>query len=202
MHRNLSRAVDIQTGVIEGDLERARRAAAWLVSRENRTSFTSEARGYEGEMLGYAALIAEGREMETVAIQAGQLAAACGSCHRALSGGPNFVVGSNAPGGGTQEAHMVRHLWAADRMWEGLVGPSEESWVAGARALARTETSLAPTFRAAIPPGVLEGLLSEVSLLAEEALSATGQNERGDVYGRMLFTCNRCHALAGVFVEN
>jgi cytochrome c553 len=201
MHRNLSRTVDIQTGVIEGDLARAREAASWLISRRGQTPFPPEAQVYEEEMLGYAALIAEARDLRIVATQTGNLAAACGSCHGALNGGPRFVVGSDAPGGETQEAHMVRHLWAADRMWEGLVGPSEEVWLAGAQALAKTEPALAKTFRASMPPGELEGFLQEVKVLANEALSAIGQAERADVYGRMLYTCNRCHASAGVFVE-
>jgi cytochrome c553 len=197
MHRNFSRTVDIQTGVIEGDLERSRSAASWLIGREGPTSFPTGAQGYEEEMLGTAALIAEAEELETVATQAGRLAAACGSCHKALNGGPRFVVGSRAPGGETQEAHMVRHIWATDRMWEGLVGPSENAWLAGAQALAQTEPTLSQAFRASMAPAELEGLLREVNALATEALIATGQNERADLYGRILSTCNRCHASAG-----
>jgi hypothetical protein len=30
---------------------------------------------------------------------------------------------------------MPVHQWAAAQMWHGLVGPSEEQWVVGARAL-------------------------------------------------------------------
>jgi len=201
MHRNLSRTVDIQTGFIEGDFERSREAASWLVNRESPTSFPTAAQEYQEEMLGTAALIAEARNVETMATQVGRLAAACGSCHRALNGGPRFVVGSDAPEGGTQEAHMLRHIWATDRMWEGLVGPSEDAWLAGAQALALTEPSLAQAFRASIPPSELEGFLREVNVLATEALEATGQDARADVHGRVLYTCTRCHASVGGFVE-
>jgi len=201
MHRNFSRTVDIQTAVIVGDLEKARSAASWLIGGEGSTSFPTGAQGYEEEMLGTAALIAEAEDLETVAIQSGRLAAACGSCHQALDGGPHFVVGSSAPEGDTQEAHMVRHIWATDRMWEGLVGPSENAWLAGAQALAHTESISAQDFRASMAPEELEGFLREVDALATEALGATGQTERAGVYGRILYTCNRCHASVGSFAE-
>ena len=198
MHRNFSRTVDIQTGVVQGDLERARRAAAWLVEPENRSSFPASAQAYQEEMLRRASGIAAAPDLAAVSAQAGQLAAACGSCHEALDGGPHFVVGSDAPRGQSQEAHMVRHIWAADRMWEGLVGPSEEAWLAGAEALSETGPALAEAFRASLPAGVLAGFLAEVNALANQAMTSSGSDERPDTYGRILDTCHRCHAAIGV----
>jgi len=201
MHRNFSRTVDIQTGIVQGDLERARKAAAWLIDPLNRSPFPTAVREYEDAMLQSASLIAEAPNLATVSAQAGQLAAACGNCHQALDGGPHFVVGSEAPQGKNQEAHMVRHIWAADRMWEGLVGPSDEAWLAGAQALTETNEALAPTFRAPIPPGSLVGLLQEMYALANEAMGEPDPDGRADVYGRMLDTCSRCHALASIGME-
>jgi len=198
MHRNFSRMVDIQTGVVQGDLERATRAAAWLMDPENRSSVPTSAQAYQEEMLRLASVIADAPDLPAVSAQAGRLAAACGSCHEALDGGPRFVVGSDAPRGQSQEAHMVRHIWAADRMWEGLVGPSEEAWLAGAKALSETGPSLAETFRASLPEGVLAGFLAEVNALANQAMTSSGSDERPDTYGRILDTCHRCHAAIGV----
>ena len=89
---------------------------------------------------------------------------------------------------------MLRHLWAADRMWEGLVGPSEEAWMAGAKAMAETEPALARAFRSSATAQVAEELLGEINLLATEALNAYDLGLRADVYGRLLGTCNRCHS--------
>ena len=197
MHGNFSRTVDIQTGVVQGDLERARRAAAWLVEPENRSTFPASAQAYQEEMLRQASGIAAAPDLASVSAQAGQLAAACGSCHAALDGGPRFVVGSDAPQGRSQEAHMVRHIWAADRMWEGLVGPSEEAWLAGAESLSGTGPGLTEAFRTSFPTGVLAGFLEEVNALANEAMASDEPGERADVYGRILDTCRRCHAAIG-----
>jgi cytochrome c553 len=201
MHRNLSRTVDIQTGVVQGDLDRAKNAASWILAREDQMVFPPGAESYQEEMLAFATSISEAEDLRFVAAQTGQLAAACGSCHQAVGGGPNFVVGGSQPNGNSQEAQMVRHLWAADRMWEGLVGPSEESWMAGARAMAETQPAMARVFRASTHSNSSEGFLKNINLLATEALNAYELGQRAEVYGRLLDTCNRCHTPAGIQVE-
>lgn len=198
MHRNLSRTVDIQTGVILGDLEQAQAAAEWLLSRQDQSSFPPNAKAFEDGMVEHASAISSAADIRTAAVHTGRLAATCGSCHQATGGGPSFVVGTEARAGDSQESLMIRHLWAVDRMWEGLVGPSEEAWRAGARALAETQPILAKELRASGSIQRLEGLLGEVNLLAHEALEVSGLAERADVYGRMLATCYRCHAPTGV----
>jgi cytochrome c553 len=201
MHKNLSRTVDIQTGVVQGDLERAQKAASWLLDREETITFPAEAKVHEKDMLGYASQIVQAQDLEAVAYPAGRLAASCGSCHQASNRGPRFVIGSDSPTGESQEAQMIRHLWAADRMWEGLVGPSEEAWMAGAEAMAETQPALARAFRASTSPGESEDFLREVNLMAKEAMLAEGQQARADVYGRMLTTCHRCHSPMGIMVR-
>jgi cytochrome c556 len=201
MHRNLSKTVDIQTSVVQGDLEKAQKAAVWLLNHENQIPFPATAREHEAEMLGYAAVISRATDLSSVAVQTGKLAASCGSCHQAVEAGPQFVVGGRSPNGDSQEAQMVRHLWAADRMWEGLLGPSEEAWQAGARALAETEPALAQAYRASTRSGGSRMFLSEVNNVAKDALEATGQEGRAEVYGKMLNTCNRCHSAVGILVE-
>jgi cytochrome c553 len=197
MHRNLSRTVDIQTGVVQGDLERAQQAASWLLGREGRMPFPPEVQVHEKEMLEYASQIAQARDLEVVAVGAGRLAATCGSCHQATNGGPKFVLGTDSPTGESQEALMVRHLWAADRMWEGLVGPSEEAWRAGAEAMAETRPALAQALRSSKGPGQVESLFGELNRLATEALEAEGLEAKANVYGQILTTCRRCHSPAG-----
>ncbi len=193
MHRNLARTVDIQTGVVQGDLEKAQKAAVWLVGREDQMAFSGEGKEYQSAMLHIARRISETEDLSEVALQTGQLAGSCGACHQALGGGPRFAVGTSAPDGDSQEALMVRHLWAADRMWEGLVGPSDEAWEAGARAISETQPALARAHRASTSAEGTGDLLQEVNLLSKEAMEATGLESRANVYGRLLTTCNQCH---------
>ncbi len=197
MHRNLSKTVDIQTGAVQGDLEKARQAASWLLERKDEMIVPPAGVEYQQAMLGAAARILEAPDLETVANEAGHLAASCGSCHQAVGGGPRFVVGNMAPGGTSQEAQMIRHLWAADRMWEGLVGPSEEAWKAGAEAMAETQSTLADVFRASSSLADPERYLREVNRFANEAVGATSLTEKADAYGNLLNTCNRCHSQVG-----
>ncbi|MGD2120663.1 MAG: hypothetical protein PVJ76_02915 [Gemmatimonadota bacterium] len=201
MHRNLSKTVDIQTGVVQGDLGKAQKAAAWLLDREDEMVVPPEGVEYQRAMLSSAARIMEAAELRTVAMETGHLAGGCGSCHLAVKAGPRFVVGNEAPSGTSQEAQMIRHLWAADRMWEGLVGPSDQAWEAGAKAMAETQPALARVFRASTSMAEPEGFLREVNSLANEATTATSLAEKADVYGRLLNTCNRCHSPAGIMVE-
>jgi hypothetical protein len=201
MHRNLSKTVDIQTAVVQGDLEKARKGAAWLLQREDAMIVPPAGADYQRAMLNAASGIRAAQDLKTMAGLTGQLAGGCGSCHQAVQGGPRFVVGNNAPGGTSQEAQMIRHLWAADRMWEGLVGPSDEAWKAGAEAMAQTQPALARAYKASTSAAQSGGFLGEVNRLASEALAATTLVERADVYGRLLNTCNRCHTPVGIMVE-
>jgi cytochrome c553 len=201
MHRNLSKTVDIQTGVVQGDLEKARQAAHWLLEQKDAMIVPPEGAEHQQAMLTAAARIMEATELRAAATQTGHLAGGCGSCHQAVDAGPRFVMGNTAPNGTSQEAQMIRHLWAADRMWEGLVGPSDEAWRAGAEAMAETQPVLARVFRASASMAEPEGFLREINLLANEATAATTLAGRADVYGRLLTTCNRCHTPAGIMVE-
>ena len=200
MHRNLSKTVDIQTGVVQGDLEKARKAAAWILEQEEQAVFPAGGAIHREAVLSSAGRIAGATSLEAVAQQTGQLAGACGQCHQAMDAGPRFVVGSESPGGGSQEAIMVRHLWAADRMWEGLVGPSDDAWTAGAEAMAETQPSLAEALRASVSGQGAGVFLEELGLLAREAKDAKGIDARADVYGRLLATCDRCHSRVGLTV--
>lgn len=197
MHGNLSRSTDIQTGILQGDLEKARAAAQWLMAQENRGSFSDDLRIHEEAMLAHAGTIASAPDLGTVSSEVGPLAASCGNCHRAFGGGPRFVSGSDAPGGTSQEAHMIRHFWAVDRMWEGLVGPSDESWEAGAEALALTDPSIAAAIRATIPDDALDGFLAAVSNVAASAAATVSQDQRATAYGQVMVSCQNCHSAVG-----
>ena len=200
MHRRFSRTVDIQTGVVLSDLSRARSGAAWLAGHEE-IQGNGQGSSEAAEIRGYASLIAQASDLDSVAHRVGRMAAACGSCHTATGGGPRFVVGSGAPESDSPADQMIRHLWAADRMWEGLVGPSEDTWTAGARALTRSAAAGNDLFRASSASPATEGYLSRIRALGQEAELARTLEARASVYGELLNTCRGCHESAGVMVE-
>jgi len=201
MHQRFSRTVDIQTGVVLGDLGRAQRAAAWLATHEETEALTRDSETHPARIRGYASQISRASDLDSVAQQAGQMAGACGDCHTAMGKGPRFVVGSGAPQGNSRAAAMIRHLWAADRMWEGLVGPSEDAWEAGARALIGYRIAGAKLLAAASSLDAAEGHLARIRSLGQEAERVTTQEGRARVYTELLSTCRGCHESGKVLVE-
>ena len=188
MHRDLSKTVDIQTAIIQGNLDRAKEAAAWLADQHPVTPAPAGSPTHRSDLGRSAQFIVRAEDLSTAAAETGRIGAACGNCHIATGGGPRFDLQTSPPGGDSQGATMVRHLWAADRMWEGLVGPSNEAWLAGARALSASLSLASGTVRGP------DELLREVGGLAAEAEETEGQPARAEVYGRIIATCSQCHA--------
>jgi hypothetical protein len=68
-----------------------------------------------------------------------RVAAACASCHLGAQKPPVFAEPTSvAIDDGGQRARMARHQWAADRLWEGLVGAADHPWHMRLDVLAKT----------------------------------------------------------------
>lgn len=141
-----------------------------------------------------ALLTAQAETLERAAMGVATMARECGACHTAGARGPVFATHAalQLQPRNSFDARMGRHMWAAERLWEGLVGPDDEAWLAGASALAKI-SSTAPTGHGAVPPAFATALL-DVRTLGQKALEASNQAERADVYGLMLAGCASCHA--------
>jgi len=90
---------------------------------------------------------------------------------------------------------MARHVWAADRMWVGLLGPSNAAWLDGARDfqggwLDTQEVLVDPEDRIQ-----MRALVRHVYDLGAEAAQATEPHRRAEIYGEFLATCADCHQL-------
>ena len=105
-----------------------------------------------------------------------KLAAACGSCHVETAVVPRFRVYPPAPPDlPAIGARMARHRWAADRLWEGIVGGADEPWRAGLEVLA------------AVPLEWGDGIAARARVPVESL------DARASAYGAMLSTCAACH---------
>ena len=114
---------------------------------------------------------------------------ACGSCHKAGSG-PKIQVAAPPQSDKTLDSKMKRHAWASDRLWEGLYGPSDAAWKAGADALS------GETF----PEEVLKkggvharSAAASFASLVPSASSKKKPEERAKLYAALLETCSACH---------
>lgn len=90
---------------------------------------------------------------------------------------------------------MQRHQWAADRLWEGLIGPSDAAWSRGIRMLA--EAPLHGTEPSWDTASDGDELARRVHELGSEAASALLPHARATVYGEMLGLCADCHTRTG-----
>lgn len=119
----------------------------------------------------------------------------CGACHTAtevVSAVEAALPDDGDPPGGDR---MDQHAWAARRMWEGLVTPSERRWVRGTAAF-----SLLPTCDAhsGAEGDDASDECNRAFRLARRAHNVESWEDRTAVYGELLTTCAGCHAKAEV----
>jgi hypothetical protein len=94
----------------------------------------------------------------------------------------------------TLEAKMRRHQWAAARMWEGLIGPSERGWIEGARVLAASQLDVRKTVHAKPNAEVVE-FAERLQDLGRRAVELHDRDARAVLYGEMMTTCVSCHTI-------
>ncbi len=126
--------------------------------------------------------------------EAAALSLACGSCHAEHDRQVHFVTPKRPAHGSGIKDHMQHHLWATERMWESLAGPSDVAWSASLAELA--EAVVESEGNVPIPDAgvALDGRVHE---LAASGLLLDGQEGRAGLHAELLVTCGRCHALLG-----
>jgi hypothetical protein len=92
---------------------------------------------------------------------------------------------------------MQRHRWAAARLWEGLVVPSDEAWKAGALALSDAPLSPELLTPGKSPVPKVGELELSVHDLGRRAQTLVGADARAELYGQALATCSACHQWLG-----
>lgn len=187
---------EIERHLVAGRLDEAK-ALAFLLGRADDRRLLPAAPdaarvAIAARALAAATTLEEGCRLEP------RIALACAGCHRRARLVLHFpapVVPADEP---TVAARMTRHQWAADRLWDGLIGPDDRSWRAG------LEVYAAAPVPALASPGVA-GARSDaddrssrrLQGLARTALDAIGRDsadDRAATYGALLVTCTGCHA--------
>lgn len=116
-----------------------------------------------------------------------EVARRCASCHQAANA--KLVWPDLRPPAGTAlPAVMASHQWAAARMWEGLIGPSDARWLDGAQRLAAAPIAITAE------SSVL-GIENDVAKVHSLARRAAETKDRAQLYGDLLATCAHCHAV-------
>lgn len=202
MQTHYQRVGAVQSGVVNGDLAQAKDAARWVAEHERIEGLPATGAPFVTQMQTAAAEVARAGTTAEAALATARMGATCGSCHRATNANYRVAVitqPERSPSAAT--SRMLGHYWAADRMWEGLVVPSDTSWQAGAHLLAdpaRYENLLSvPAARAS----EVQALAAQLRTLGQRAAAASGQADRSAIYGEVLATCNGCHQMLNVRVR-
>lgn len=193
MHVRFGAALRIEQAIAHSDLERAHAEAHELAGLEEPDvlpawhpyfdSIRDAARQVEaaGSVIGAARLTAT-------------LGRRCARCHEAITAHVRFPAEPPPASDPKLVIQMLGHQWAAAQMWQGLIGPSDDRWLAGARALTTAPLNIVAQSVTATSDLDVDDI-ARVRLYANRALAAASQDAREEVFGTLLATCAHCHAV-------
>ncbi len=199
MHEHVNSVNDIRTAIIAGRLAGVREPANWLANHETVDGLPGNWRAFVTAFREQAVRVERAQSLVAAAMATSNLALTCAGCHAANDVKIEFERVEKPPNDLDDIAtHMQRHRWAADRMWEGLYGPSERSWNEGVDML--LDVPLQPaeikgTHGAS--HGELGPMAREVHLLGSRGIGAHLPEQRVQIYSHYLSLCASCHTMLG-----
>lgn len=184
--------VELQRAIALGQLDEAKRQASWLIdhdlpAREGWPMFVDDMKVAAREV------VAAG-DLPTASVLAARLGRTCSRCHERQNAVVTFAWEPAPEESPRLVIQMQRHEWAALRLWEGLVGPSDEMWSQGAGVLASSQLDTAAATKG-VARGDVPALAARVRQLAIRATTTTDHDQRATLYGELLSTCAGCHQL-------
>jgi cytochrome c553 len=196
MHDHFTMALRARDGVIAGNLAQSQNPLIWLNQHTYDGELPAAWKPYVQQMQIAARDAIYAESLHDTAQAVAQLASRCGACHRALGRGPK--VAGQVPLTATPvdprrrpdslRPRMHQHEWAAQRLWEGLIGPSDAAWSDGSNALRelQVERTLSPSVR------------TELAAIRVLGQPLGGAEDRSQRYGEVIAACGGCHGPFGV----
>lgn len=186
MHQNFDLLRAIERLLLKGKLEDARAFATAIATAPDEPSHGPWA-AHKVQIRDRATQLSRATDAGDALRKTAAIGGVCGNCH-----GEHVVKLAldqvpRAPADlATLEARMARHRWAADRLWEGVVGNSETAWRSGLDVLAATPLD---------EPADRAGLARELQRQADAARRPSPGKliDRATAYGNILATCASCH---------
>ena len=192
MAEHFIQAEQIRDALIAGELEETREPAQWLIDNLIAEDVPVRWRPHVPDVRSAAETVVNAGSIAEAAAAAGLMAQECGECHEAVD---IKVAAADRPtplSDPSAFAQMDRHAWAAERMWDSLIGPHDDAWVEGA-----TMMRDAPLHGDTAPEPVT-ALADQVHSLADAAVELPAK-DRAEHYGNLITTCAGCHTQLGVF---
>jgi cytochrome c553 len=166
--------------------------ARWLAGHKEETpdSWQPYARTFQSE----AGAVADAKTPDEAAAAVGRMVATCGDCHAAHKAKPNIGSTPIVGKAGSVKDHMTAQLAALDRLWDGLMIPSDQAWGEGAKLLANVAVPQKSLQKEGLDKADSATLLAEsLRRLSASAAKATTKGERSTTYAELLTTCVACH---------
>ncbi len=192
MQAHFNDALLIRKAVIEGRSEDASYPATVIANIEDMEKLPEGWSVFVEQMQTTAKRITNSTTAPAVAAAAADLGVSCGLCHQRF-GGPKPSKELAPTTDATFESQMKHHIWATERLWEGLAVPSGTAWDTGAKALTAEP----------FPPELLKKggvdvrtAANDFTKLAAKAPLQKTIADRAGLYAELLVTCGTCHQAA------
>jgi len=198
MHEHLSAISAMKTFIIAGQLDGMREPAVWMEEHVATPGLPGDWEPYVTQMRRYAGEAASARHLVFAAASVSEMARVCGDCHEA--NGAEVGLGNiGSPPADNQDVRtqMRRHLWAVNRMWQGLIGPSDSAWTGGSEVLAMVRVKASDIARAPNEEPQVNYLIKRLREIGAAGSEATSRESRSVLYGELLSLCADCHTWTG-----
>lgn len=193
MHERFAWVSAIQEVTIQGDVAEARSLAQEFAARLPSPTEPAPAawRPHVDALRGELEGLGHADDLRDAGASVSRLALLCGRCHADVGARLELPEMPQPAQGGSFQDAMHGHQWAVDRMWEGLIVPSDERWIRGT-----TMFVAIPGCKSTTEAGDAEGqaLCNHAQSLARRGMVTESREGRAAIYGRLLATCAGCHA--------
>jgi hypothetical protein len=192
MRTHLDDLRTIERHLIAGRLEDAR-ATAFMLTKPAKDPGLEPWQPQMDHVVAEANGLVDAKTIDDGCRRVARVAEACAECHIKTQTTPVFPTAAPPPGDdGSPLARMVRHQWAVDRLWEGMVAGTNEPWVGGLEILASSPLPFTTLTEAPALATRLQQLASDA--LARHRDQSETLDSRTAAYGEMLVTCSACHS--------
>lgn len=188
MHVRFNALTRAEQAIVTSDLDRVHTEAQQLLALDEPEVLATWQPFFEA-IKDAARPLAEAKDPIAAGALIAEVGRRCANCHEATHAKIPLQQLAAPPADQHLATQMMRHQWAAQRMWEGLIAPSADRWREGARMLAAAPLTITAESSAL---GIADDV-AKVRLLARRAL-APG-TDRPQLYGELLATCAHCHAV-------
>ena len=152
---------------------------------------------YLVDLMASARTVHDAVDLSKIAEGVARMGATCGRCHQTLDRDLRLTWDDPPPESMDPRIHMLRHQWATERFWDGLVSGDDRGWRAGAAVFheaALHADQLSAQERIDPHTQAFADALHEIGLSAAQVVDV---EQRVTVLGQILTACAQCHREGG-----